>query len=624
MRNLYNIILKCMLSVIAVFLLSCESQDPLSLPEADRTPPAALIIYPTDDAVVSGIVTIQVHATDNDKVDSVLFLVDQDTIGSDDKGENDIFEKKWTTSDFQEDVFHSLSFIAYDRKGNTFRPYPIRVKTDNTDDIPPEAEIINPFMGAIVSGVVPIIINAADNDSIQYVSIYINNLLQGYVTEPPYTFAWNTNLVQDGNYSIYAIATDLSGNETTITPILVTTDNGNLNDTTPPSGAITYPASGMQVSGEVNITVSATDNSGSMGQVDFSIDGNSVYVDMNEPFEYSWDTAAETEDEAHVISITLEDPSGNQAVLNPITVTVNNQSDTDDTPPVVTITYPTAGQQVNGTVTVSVTAEDDQGIERVEFFIDGESEWVAPFSPYSFNWDTETEGTEGDDEYHIIGVTAYDITGNTTSAAPVTVFVDNFDNEPPAGQIISPYPGQVVSDSVVIEISATDNEGIDLVEISIDGAVVSELSSSPFRYNWDTTLETEDQDHGISALIIDLSNNITYVDPISVFVDNQAPEDTTPPIAVISNPLSGQEVSGIVGFTVMAQDDMGIAAVEFFIDGSSVAVENTSVDSTSTYSYNWDTSSLDNNSQHTLSAQVTDTSNNTTLAQPILVTVENN
>ena len=88
---------------------------------------------------------------------------------------------------------------------------------------------------------------------------------------------------------------------------------------------------------------------------------------------------------------------------------------------------------------------------------------------------------------------------------------------------------------------------------------------------------------------------------------------------MISNPLSGQEVSGTVEFTVMAQDNIGIAAVEFFIDGTSV-----DVDSTSTYSYNWDTSSLDNNSQHTLSAQVTDTSNNTTLAQPILVTVENN
>jgi len=120
-------------------------------------------------------------------------------------------------------------------------------------------------------------------------------------------------------------------------------------------------------------------------------------------------------------------------------------------------------------------------------------------------------------------------------------------------------------------------------------------------------------------LITDLSNNITYVDPISVFVDNQDPEDTTPPIAVISNPLSGQTVSDIVAFTVMAQDDMGIAAVEFFIDGTSAAV-----DSTSTYSYDWNTTGLENNSQHTLSAQVTDTSNNTTLAQPILVTVENN
>ena len=269
-----------------------------------------------------------------------------------------------------------------------------------------------------------------------------------------------------------------------------------------------------------------------------------------------------------------------------------------------------------GKISFSVSAEDDQGIDYVEFFIDGESAFPALFSPYEYNWDTETAE---DDQYHIIGVTAYDITGNTTSATPVAVFVDNFDNEPPAGQIISPYPGQVVSDSVVIEISATDNEGIDLVEISIDGAVVSELSSSPFRYDWDTTLETEDQDHGISALIIDLSNNITYVDPISVFVDNQDPEDTTPPIAVISNPLSGQTVSDIVAFTVMAQDDMGIAAVEFFIDGTSAAV-----DSTSTYSYDWNTTGLENNSQHTLSAQVTDTSNNTTLAQPILVTVENN
>ena len=110
MRISFNIILKFIFTAIAVLMLSCESQEPISLPEADRSPPTALIIYPPEYAVVSGNVTIQVHATDNDKVDSVLFLVNQDTIGSDDKGENDIFETKWTTSDYQEDVFHSLSF----------------------------------------------------------------------------------------------------------------------------------------------------------------------------------------------------------------------------------------------------------------------------------------------------------------------------------------------------------------------------------------------------------------------------------------------------------------------------------------------------------------------------------
>ena len=130
--------------------------------------------------------------------------------------------------------------------------------------------------------------------------------------------------------------------------------------------------------------------------------------------------------------------------------------------------------------------------------------------------------------------------------------------------------------------------------------------------------ETEDQHHVISASITDISNNTAYLDPISVLVNNQNPEDTTPPIAVISNPSSGQTVGGTVNFRVDANDDIGISSVEFFIDGSSVSVDNDA-----DYSYNWDTSSLVNGTQYTLGAQVTDTSNNITTAQPVLVTVSN-
>ena len=99
---------------------------------------------------------------------------------------------------------------------------------------------------------------------------------------------------------------------------------------------------------------------------------------------------------------------------------------------------------------------------------------------------------------------------------------------------------------------------------------------------------------------------------------NNVINDITPPVASISNPLSGQIVSGSVTFTVLAQDDFGINNVEFFIDGETVGSA-----SSTPYQFAWDTTTLSNDSQHTLSATVIDNANNSTIVQPILVTVTN-
>ena len=123
---------------------------------------------------------------------------------------------------------------------------------------------------------------------------------------------------------------------------------------------------------------------------------------------------------------------------------------------------------------------------------------------------------------------------------------------------MNPFAGQTVFDTVNVEVSATDNVGVDTVKFSIDGLLVFEDNSFPFLYEWDTTVETEDEDHVISVVISDAAYNITYVPPISVFVNNEPADDTTPPIVVISNPLSGQTVSDTVDFTVLAQDNVGI------------------------------------------------------------------
>ena len=70
--------------------------------------------------------------------------------------------------------------------------------------------------------------------------------------------------------------------------------------------------------------------------------------------------------------------------------------------------------------------------------------------------------------------------------------------------------------------------------------------------------------------------------------------------------------------TVLAQDDYGISHVEYFIDGISVGT-----DDEYPFEYDWDTTDLESNSEHTLSATVSDNFGHTIILQPVLVTVNN-
>ena len=328
-------------TLVSGLALSCT--DTISLPTVDRTPPQAIIISPFDNESIQGKVNILVRATDNESVDSVQFYINQNFVGTDDDGENDIFEYEWRSSEYAEDEYHYISVVAWDIAGNDYGSFPIRVIADNTDNEPPTAFIINPFTGQYVSGIVDIIVEAADNDSIQYVSYYVNNVLQGYVQEPPYSFPWNTYLVQDDlYYSIYVVIKDMSNNETTLPPVSVIVDNIISADVTAPTGSITSPPSGMTVSGEVEIIVSAVDDR-AMGEVEISINGDVVGIDDEQPYQYTWDTNQEEDDIEHTIGVVLIDLAGNQTVLNPISVVVDNEFPGDGTQPVVLITEPVAG-----------------------------------------------------------------------------------------------------------------------------------------------------------------------------------------------------------------------------------------------------------------------------------------
>ena len=351
-----------------------------------------------------------------------------------------------------------------------------------------------------------------------------------------------------------------------------------------------------------------------MKEVALSINGSQITTIEQPPFFYTWDTSLEQEDAEHTISVVLMDLAGNETPLNPISVVVDNIAPTDINPPTVIILSPVAGQELSGTIDIEVMANDNTGINYIEFFINGQSFSVDSIPPYIQEWDTETAE---DDMEHIISAVGYDNEGNSKLATPIAVYVDNRDDIAPSGQIQNPIPGQTVNGTISIEIIATDNIGVNNVELSINGILRNTLSDFPYLYDWDTSQEIDDQSYVISAVVSDTSGNIGFIPPVSVIVDNQI-NDSTPPTGLISNPISGQTVSGTVEITVLAQDDYGIENIIFFIDGINISNDNIAP-----YSYAWDTTALENGGEHTISASITDIAGHQTILQPVLVTVSN-
>lgn len=105
---------------------------------------------------------------------------------------------------------------------------------------------------------------------------------------------------------------------------------------------------------------------------------------------------------------------------------VNVSANVDRESPTVTITSPNDGDTVSGTVNVTADANDDGGITKVEFYVDGFLRIIDVSAPYTFSWDTTTE-TNGN---HTIRATAYDIINNTANGT-ITVAVNNVALPPP-------------------------------------------------------------------------------------------------------------------------------------------------------------------------------------------------
>ena len=120
----------------------------------------------------------------------------------------------------------------------------------------------------------------------------------------------------------------------------------------------------------------------------------------------------------------------------------------------VSLTAPAAGSTQRGTVTVSASASDAVGVAGVQFRLDGADLGAEDTSaPYSASWNTTT-ATAG---AHTLSAIARDAAGNRTTAANVTVTVDN--SAPAGPSPLAAYAFENGSGTTVTDTTGNGNTG---------------------------------------------------------------------------------------------------------------------------------------------------------------------
>lgn len=204
------------------------------------------------------------------------------------------------------------------------------------------------------------------------------------------------------------------------------------------------------------------------------------------PLIYTWDatggtipgtghqvtwTSPQTEG-TYTITCTVSDgKGGTDKKTVDVNVVIPDQS------PTVSITNPDDGSTVSGTSNVTADADDDNGVSKVEFYIDGTLKSTDTSFPYSWSWDTTQESNGS----HEIKVIAYD-TINRTAADTHTVTVDNVteDTTPPTGfDLVSPSNNSQTDNALPTftwQAGSDPETGIAGYELWIDGAKVKEVA----------------------------------------------------------------------------------------------------------------------------------------------------
>lgn len=585
---------------------------------ADTTVPTVAVSSPANGSAVTGTVSMAATASDNVGVSKVEFYVNNVLKGSDTTSP---YAYSWDTTSAANGSY-TLTAKAYDAAGNVGQSSSVTVSVNNVTTPPAGSNTAifgNAFGANFPNTVEDTFLNI--NNDVNATGVSLSTYTWPAATPAnAVVMKWDVSALpanaQIQSATLYLYLTEGGGDDAYEIPVsaiinknpVVASSTGNTYD-----GTNAWTASSVAYGGVP------------LAQSDIDTPVDAPLVDKTVGYK-AWNIT-------NLVKTWLATPAANRGVLlnssnkatadsyrlfassdaadtnlrPKLVVTYNLPSDT--TAPTVAVSAPANGATVSGTVTVSATASDNVGVTKVEFLVNGTVASTVTTAPYNYSWNTTTSANGT----YTLTAKAYDAAGNIGQSTSVSVTVNNQtgDTTAPTVSITAPANNATVKGSITISASASDNVKVTKVEFYLDNVLKRTDTSSPFTYSLNTT-SVSDGIHTLTAKAYDAAGNIGE-STVTVKVAN----DTTAPTVSLSAPASGATVSGVVSVNATATDNLAVAKVEFYVNNVLA-----STDTTSPYSYIWDTTTVANG-VYSLTAKAYDAAGNSKVSTAVTVTVNN-
>jgi regulation of enolase protein 1 (concanavalin A-like superfamily) len=421
-----------------------------------------------------------------------------------------------------------------------------------------------------------------------------------------------TDAIPMGSQILAGLAVSSHTNAATATAtfdhVSITAKGGDL---TPPSVSITAPASGATVSGAMTVSANASDNVGIAG-VQFKLDGANLGTEVtHSPYAITWNTTTAANG-AHSLVAIARDAAGNTATSTAVSVTVNNQA--QETLPsgwshgdVGAVGPPgNAGyDEVTQTFTVSGAGADVWGTADAFHFaytpMSGDGTIVARVASVSAGAAWVKAGVMLRDTLDPSASQAFMLVSYTKGTA--------FQRRTATGGLSTSTSGAAVPAPYWVKLVRAGNQFT--ASESSDGVTWTVVAKDTITMGSQILAGVAVSSHTNTATATATFDHVSVTPP-------GPPSDTTAPTVAITAPASGSTVGGTTVVSATASDNVGVAGVQFTLDGANLGAEIP----TAPYNASWNTTSVANGT-HALTAVARDAAGNKSTSAPISVTVNN-